>query len=127
MLITNCSVLQMLSVSRSQSEKAFSNFVFTLAIKTSPKKYLAVFLWTCPFSLFRLLDVLMQESKLYLVFEFLSMDLKKYLDSIPSGQYMDPMLVKVCHNYTQEAVYMYKPNSIVRKKYIYKKSKPSVL
>lgn len=37
----------------------------------------------------------MQESKLYLVFEFLSMDLKKYLDSIPSGQYMDPMLVKV--------------------------------
>lgn len=51
-----------------------------------------------PLLLFRLLDVLMQESKLYLVFEFLSMDLKKYLDSIPSGQYMDPMLVKVCHN-----------------------------
>uniref|UniRef100_A0AAY4BP70 Cyclin-dependent kinase 1 n=1 Tax=Denticeps clupeoides TaxID=299321 RepID=A0AAY4BP70_9TELE len=25
---------------------------------------------------------------------FLSMDLKKYLDSIPSGQYMEPMLVK---------------------------------
>lgn len=48
----------------------------------------------------RLLDVLMQESRLYLIFEFLSMDLKKYLDSIPSGQYMDPMLVKVtafCH------------------------------
>lgn len=45
----------------------------------------------CP----RLLDVLMQESRLYLIFEFLSMDLKKYLDSIPSGQYMDPMLVKV--------------------------------
>uniref|UniRef100_A0A8C4RM25 Cyclin-dependent kinase 1 n=1 Tax=Erpetoichthys calabaricus TaxID=27687 RepID=A0A8C4RM25_ERPCA len=39
-------------------------------------------------------DVLMQESRLYLVFEFLSMDLKKYLDSIPSGQYMDPTLVK---------------------------------
>lgn len=37
----------------------------------------------------------MQESRLYLIFEFLSMDLKKYLDSIPSGQYMDPMLVKV--------------------------------
>uniref|UniRef100_A0A8C6KZ28 Cell division control protein 2 homolog n=1 Tax=Nothobranchius furzeri TaxID=105023 RepID=A0A8C6KZ28_NOTFU len=32
----------------------------------------------------RLLDVLMQESRLYLIFEFLSMDLKKYLDSIPS-------------------------------------------
>ncbi|KAG2462967.1 CDK1 kinase, partial [Polypterus senegalus] len=40
-------------------------------------------------------DVLMQESRLYLVFEFLSMDLKKYLDTIPSGQYMDPTLVKV--------------------------------
>lgn len=43
----------------------------------------------------RLLDVLMQEARLYLIFEFLSMDLKKYLDSIPSGQFMDPMLVKV--------------------------------
>nr|QOY46745.1 cyclin-dependent kinase 1 [Ambystoma andersoni] len=42
----------------------------------------------------RLQDVLMQDSRLYLIFEFLSMDLKKYLDSIPSGQYVDPMLVK---------------------------------
>lgn len=42
-----------------------------------------------------LLDVLMQDSRLYLIFEFLSMDLKKYLDSIPSGQYLDAMLVKV--------------------------------
>uniref|UniRef100_A0A3P9NLA6 Cyclin-dependent kinase 1 n=1 Tax=Poecilia reticulata TaxID=8081 RepID=A0A3P9NLA6_POERE len=42
----------------------------------------------------RLLDVLMQESRLYLIFEFLSMDLKKYLDSIPTGQYMEPTLVK---------------------------------
>uniref|UniRef100_A0A8C5M8Y0 Cyclin dependent kinase 1 n=1 Tax=Leptobrachium leishanense TaxID=445787 RepID=A0A8C5M8Y0_9ANUR len=41
-----------------------------------------------------LLDVLMQDSRLYLIFEFLSMDLKKYLDSIPSGQYLDAMLVK---------------------------------
>ncbi|XP_077999168.1 cyclin-dependent kinase 1-like [Glandiceps talaboti] len=39
-------------------------------------------------------DVLMQESKLYLVFEFLTMDLKKYFDSIPSGKYMDRGLVK---------------------------------
>eukprot|EP00914_Ancora_sagittata_P028213 GHVO01055494.1.p1 GENE.GHVO01055494.1~~GHVO01055494.1.p1 ORF type:complete len:311 (-),score=34.74 GHVO01055494.1:134-1066(-) len=39
-------------------------------------------------------DVLMQEKKLYLVFEFLSMDLKKYMDSIPSDQSMTPMLVK---------------------------------
>ncbi|GFQ74667.1 cyclin-dependent kinase 1, partial [Trichonephila clavata] len=41
-----------------------------------------------------LLDVLMQESRLYLVFEFLSMDLKKYLDSIPNGQFMEKALVK---------------------------------
>lgn len=47
------------------------------------------------YDLNRLEDILMQENKLYLVFEFLSMDLKKYLDSIPSGSYMDPMLVKV--------------------------------
>lgn len=37
----------------------------------------------------------MQENKLYLVFEFLSMDLKKYLDTIPKGQFMDPALAKV--------------------------------
>ncbi|XP_036294293.1 cyclin-dependent kinase 1 isoform X2 [Pipistrellus kuhlii] len=40
-------------------------------------------------------DVLMQDSRLYLIFEYLSMDLKKYLDSIPSGQFMDAALVKV--------------------------------
>uniref|UniRef100_A0A8D2DZL5 Protein kinase domain-containing protein n=1 Tax=Sciurus vulgaris TaxID=55149 RepID=A0A8D2DZL5_SCIVU len=39
-------------------------------------------------------DVLMQDSRLYLIFEFLSMDLKKYLDSIPPGQFMDFSLVK---------------------------------
>ncbi|CAL1281969.1 unnamed protein product [Larinioides sclopetarius] len=41
-----------------------------------------------------LLEVVMQESRLYLVFEFLSMDLKKYLDSIPDGQFMERPLVK---------------------------------
>uniref|UniRef100_A0A8C1LFN2 Cell division control protein 2 homolog n=2 Tax=Cyprinus carpio TaxID=7962 RepID=A0A8C1LFN2_CYPCA len=35
----------------------------------------------------RLLDVLMQESKLYLVFEFLSMDLKKKIASRFSHKY----------------------------------------
>lgn len=44
---------------------------------------------------FSLQDVLMQDSRLYLIFEFLSMDLKKYLDSIPPGQFMDSSLVKV--------------------------------
>ncbi|XP_059544939.1 cyclin-dependent kinase 1-like [Myotis daubentonii] len=36
----------------------------------------------------------MQDSRLYLIFEYLSMDLKKYLDSIPPGQLMDSALVK---------------------------------
>lgn len=39
-------------------------------------------------------DVIMQEGRLYLIFEFLTMDLKKYLDSIPSGEMMDKNLVK---------------------------------
>jgi len=39
-------------------------------------------------------DVLMQENKLYLVFEFLSMDLKKYMDTIPRDEMMDRMLTK---------------------------------
>ncbi len=48
----------------------------------------------------------MQENKLYLVFEFLSMDLKKYMDTIPSGQVMEQMLVKVnFHAYLCVTVY----------------------
>jgi len=39
-------------------------------------------------------DVLLQENRLHLVFEFLSMDLKKYLDSLPASQMMDPKLVR---------------------------------
>jgi len=43
----------------------------------------------------RLQTVLMQEAKLYLIFEFLTMDLKKYMDSnIPKDGLMDPKLVK---------------------------------
>jgi len=47
--------------------------------------------WLC----YRLEEILLQDGKLFLVFEFLSMDLKKYLDSLPSGQFMDKMAVKV--------------------------------
>lgn len=36
----------------------------------------------------------MQESKLFLVFEFLNMDLKKYVDSFEQGKYLDKKLVK---------------------------------
>ncbi|XP_065837996.1 cyclin-dependent kinase 1-like [Oscarella lobularis] len=42
----------------------------------------------------KLEDVLHQESKLYLVFEFLQYDLKHYLDKLPDLQLVDPMLVK---------------------------------
>lgn len=41
-----------------------------------------------------LMDVLMEESKLYLIFEYLTMDLKKYMDSLGNGKLMDPELVK---------------------------------
>lgn len=37
----------------------------------------------------------MAENELHLVFEFLSMDLKKYIDSLPKGKCMDRKLVKV--------------------------------
>uniref|UniRef100_A0A915AR36 Protein kinase domain-containing protein n=1 Tax=Parascaris univalens TaxID=6257 RepID=A0A915AR36_PARUN len=39
-------------------------------------------------------EVIMQENRLYLIFEFLSMDLKKFLDSIPDGVMMDIKLQK---------------------------------
>lgn len=39
-------------------------------------------------------DVIMEESRLYLIFEFLSMDLKKYMDSIPTDTFMDKELVR---------------------------------
>lgn len=41
-----------------------------------------------------LLEVIMEEPRLYLIFEYLCMDLKKYIDKIESGKYMDPKLVK---------------------------------
>jgi cyclin-dependent kinase 1 len=53
-------------------------------------------------------DVLMQEGKLYLIFEFLSMDLKKYMDSIPTGQLMDKTLVKsYCHQVCLGLIYIF--------------------
>ncbi|XP_030747535.1 cyclin-dependent kinase 1 [Sitophilus oryzae] len=41
-----------------------------------------------------LLEVIMDEPRLYLIFEYLCMDLKKYLDKIETGKLMDPKLVK---------------------------------
>lgn len=40
-----------------------------------------------------LIDVLMEESRLYLIFEYLTMDLKKYMDSLGSKM-MEPAVVK---------------------------------
>ncbi|XP_023037245.1 cyclin-dependent kinase 1 isoform X1 [Drosophila willistoni] len=39
-------------------------------------------------------DVLMEENRIYLIFEFLSMDLKKYMDSLPTEKQMDSKLVQ---------------------------------
>jgi len=39
-------------------------------------------------------EVYLTESRLYLVFEFLSMDLKRYLDNLPEEEYIDKMLLK---------------------------------
>ena len=44
---------------------------------------------------------LCQASRLYLIFEFLSMDLKKYLDMFPEDEQMAPLLVK---SYTYQIV-----------------------
>jgi cyclin-dependent kinase len=44
----------------------------------------------------RLFDIIHQESKLYLVFEFLDMDLKKYMDNVSSSpDGMGPEIVRV--------------------------------
>merc|ERR1719259_531699 len=55
----------------------------------------------------RLLDVLMQESRLYLIFEFLSMDLKKYLDSaIAPDEMMSGQLLKsYCYQLIQAILF----------------------
>ncbi|XP_077299117.1 cyclin-dependent kinase 1 [Arctopsyche grandis] len=55
----------------------------------------------------KLEDVLMEESRLYLIFEFLSMDLKKYMDNLGSldpPKFLEPALVKS---------YLYQINSAI--------------
>ncbi|XP_026333171.1 cyclin-dependent kinase 1 [Hyposmocoma kahamanoa] len=58
----------------------------------------------CHPNIVKLEDVLMEESRLYLIFEFLSMDLKKYMDSLGQGKFMDPAVVKS---------YLYQINSAI--------------
>jgi hypothetical protein len=43
----------------------------------------------------RLLDVIHSDSKLYLVMEFLDLDLKKYMDTIGDKDGLGPNMVKV--------------------------------
>lgn len=43
----------------------------------------------------RLLDIVHSDSKLYLVFEFLDLDLKRYMDSIGDKDGLGPNMVKV--------------------------------
>jgi len=47
-------------------------------------------------SIYSLQDVTHEDVKLYLVFEYMEMDLKKYLDSLPTATMVEPMLAKVC-------------------------------
>ncbi len=42
----------------------------------------------------QLKDVIMCPSKMYLVFEYLDLDLKKKIDTLMSGSYFSPQLVK---------------------------------
>ena len=49
----------------------------------------------CIVNVFRLLEVVHTEKKLYLVFEFLNQDLKKYMDSCPPPSGLPLPLVKV--------------------------------
>lgn len=62
-----------------------------------------------------LLDVLMQENKLYLVFEFLSMDLKKYMESLPPNKLLEPQLVKsYLHQITQGILFCHQRRTMHR-------------
>jgi hypothetical protein len=48
----------------------------------------------------RLLDIVHSDTKLYLVFEFLDMDLKRYMDKVGDGDGMGPDIVKVSTDQT---------------------------
>jgi len=63
-----------------------------------------------------LMDVLMQENKLYLVFEYLSMDLKKYMETIkPHNKLIDSQLVKsYLHQITQGILYCHQRRTMHR-------------
>lgn len=43
--------------------------------------------------IFSLEEIILEENRLYLIFEFLSMDLKKYIDTVPENELMNKELV----------------------------------
>jgi hypothetical protein len=43
----------------------------------------------------RLRDVILTDARLYLIFEYLAMDLKKYLDCLGENEEMDATLIRV--------------------------------
>jgi hypothetical protein len=43
----------------------------------------------------RLRDVILTDARLYLIFEYLAMDLKKYFDCLGEGEDMDVALIRV--------------------------------
>lgn len=55
----------------------------------------------------RLLDIVHSDAKLYLVFEFLDLDLKRYMDSIGDKDGLGPNMVKV----SRDTVYSTTPPS----------------
>lgn len=62
-----------------------------------------------------LLEVLMEESRLYLIFEFLCMDLKKYIDSFGPNKYMEAANVKsYLYQITQAVLFCHKRRVIHR-------------
>lgn len=50
---------------------------------------------TSLFSFFRLRDVILTDARLYLIFEYLAMDLKKYFDCLGENEDMDVGLIRV--------------------------------
>jgi hypothetical protein len=48
---------------------------------------------------FRLRDVILTDARLYLIFEYLAMDLKKYFDCLGENEDMDIVLIRVRKNF----------------------------
>lgn len=42
----------------------------------------------------RMIDVVVEELRLHLIYDWMEMDLKKYMDTLPDGQMMDPELIR---------------------------------